>query len=142
MAASTTLAAPLLFYLTITKAGWGLDGAAVAFTICNAATLLGLVAFVVARVKRMEGDAKQTWSGFSKQAFSGWGEYLNYGERRCGYGEHGALHQGGCLKHAKHPKTRNHQHSSVDHHQPGVPAAAHICLEWWAMEIIILWAGE
>jgi len=102
MAASTTAAAPFLFSFLVMQSGMGLDGAALAFVISNAATLIGLSAFVVARAKRLAGDAKQTWTGFSKEAFSGWGEYLQY----------------------------------------GVPAAAHICLEWWAMEIIILWAGE
>jgi hypothetical protein len=80
MAALTTLAAPLLFWALITKAGWGLDGAALAFIICQAATLAGLVAFTVARARALGDGPKQTWSGFSGEAFKGWGEYLHYGE--------------------------------------------------------------
>lgn len=84
MAATTTLAAPALFYHFITRCGMGLDGAALAFVICNAATLIGLTAFVARRAARLAGDAKQTWGGFSKEAFSGWGEYMHYGERLSG----------------------------------------------------------
>ncbi|GBF97494.1 hypothetical protein Rsub_10417 [Raphidocelis subcapitata] len=101
MAAAATAAAPFLFYALVNRAGFGLDGAAMAFVACQAITLAGLVAFVAARARKMEGHPQQTWGGFSKEAFKGWGEYLHY----------------------------------------GVPAAAHICCEWWALEVVILWAG-
>ncbi|KAI8471347.1 MAG: mate-domain-containing protein [Monoraphidium minutum] len=101
MAAAATAAAPLLFWAGIPHAGWGLDGAALAFVGCQAIQLAGLAAFAVARARRMAGDARQAWHGWSAEAFSGWGEYLHY----------------------------------------GLPAAAMICMEWWAFEVIILWAG-
>lgn len=80
MAGAATAAAPLLFWLAIPHAGWGLDGAAIAFIVCQAIQLAGLVAFVVARARRLAGDAKQTWGGLSGDALKGWGEYLQYGE--------------------------------------------------------------
>jgi MATE family multidrug resistance protein len=79
MAAAATAAAPFLFYALITRAGLGLDGAAVAFVACQAITLAGLVAFVAARARKLEGHPEQTWGGFSREAFKGWGGYLNYG---------------------------------------------------------------
>jgi hypothetical protein len=148
MAALTTAAAPLLFWAFISKAGLGLDGAALAFITCQAITLAGLVFFTVARAKALAGTEKQTWTGWSGEAFTGWGEYMHYGE-----GPGGPLGGGlqGLAQHAPlallPPPASAAAHNTLPRpppphaRTPGVPAAAHICAEWWAYEIVILWAG-
>lgn len=102
VAAFTTCIAPLYFWTFIFRLNLGLDGAAYAFICCQLTTLTGLLLFQIWRASRLGSDIKQTWGGFSWDAFKGWGEYLRY----------------------------------------GLPAAAMICLEWWAYEVVILLAGK
>lgn len=130
MAAATTLAAPALFWLLVARCGLGLDGAAIAFVACNAATLAGLVAFTVARAKAMEGDAKQTWGGFSAGAWQGWGEYLQYGEggARAGGGGAVLLVVSCCVCRPRRSEPQP-THRISPPPRAGVPAASHICLE-------------
>eukprot|EP00967_Tisochrysis_lutea_P097958 scaffold144174_cov20-Tisochrysis_lutea.AAC.1 len=43
-------------------------------------TLIMLFGYVAWRTKKLEGKPEQAWVGFDlKAAFTGWGEYLQYG---------------------------------------------------------------
>jgi MATE family multidrug resistance protein len=75
----TLAASPLYFWFLVERCGMGLDGAAYAFVACQASTLAGLLAYVTYRAWRMDGKREQTWGGWSREAFRGWGEYAQYG---------------------------------------------------------------
>lgn len=78
--AASTLLAPAFFWALVHKGGWGLDGAAVAFIMCQVTTLLGILGFVVWHVRRTANSPTSTWGGFSAAAAtSRWGQYLRYG---------------------------------------------------------------
>jgi MATE family multidrug resistance protein len=59
--------------------GLGLAGAAYAYCCCNLSSVVLLGGYVACRSISMRGQPGNTWGGFSRQAFSGWGEYLAYG---------------------------------------------------------------
>ena len=84
-AALSTAAAPLLFWLFVSRLGLGLDGAALAFVACNALTLVALTVAVARRARAARGDPRRTWDGFKREAWSDWGGYLKYGAREEGW---------------------------------------------------------
>mmetsp|Transcript_27021 Transcript_27021/g.73044 ORF Transcript_27021/g.73044 Transcript_27021/m.73044 type:complete len:618 (-) Transcript_27021:837-2690(-) len=72
--------APSWYYLFMTVWGLGLDGSAFAFIASQVTTLIMLFGYVAWRTKKLEGKPEQAWVGFDlKAAFTGWGEYLQYG---------------------------------------------------------------
>lgn len=79
VAGAVLAASPLFFWLLVEQCQMGLDGAAFAFIACQVTTLLGLLGYVVYRAWRLQGKREQTWGGWSREAFQGWGEYCSYG---------------------------------------------------------------
>ncbi|KAL6767870.1 hypothetical protein ACKKBF_B36925 [Auxenochlorella protothecoides x Auxenochlorella symbiontica] len=78
-AAIAVLLAPVYNYLLVLRAGWGLDGAALALDLTEA-TLLVSLAWLTWRFNRgLEGTPKQTWHGWSSAALRGWGSYVRIG---------------------------------------------------------------
>lgn len=61
------------------RLGLGLTGAAYAYGCCHLTSVTLLSSYVAYRSISMKGQPGNTWGGFSKKAFSGWGEYLSYG---------------------------------------------------------------
>ncbi len=54
-------------------------GAATAFYCAFTTYALLMVILAVLHFRRVTGPEGQVWSGFSRQAFRGWGHYLSYG---------------------------------------------------------------
>ncbi|GAX76873.1 hypothetical protein CEUSTIGMA_g4319.t1 [Chlamydomonas eustigma] len=78
--AAAAAASPLFFYSLVHAAGLGLDGAALAFSLCQVTALLGVGGYILRHSKQNWGTPNATWSEFSSQAaFSKWGQYLKYG---------------------------------------------------------------
>lgn len=79
-----TLLSPLYNWFFIHYLEWHLDGAAVAFD-AQIATIAGaMLCYVVVRDTYLVGNPEQTWHGLSKEALSGWGQYLGLALPSCG----------------------------------------------------------
>jgi len=70
---------PLFNWLLIYKLELGLDGAAAAFFCSNLLYALLLVGCVAWRDRQLIGNPRQTWPGWTWQAFRNWNQYLAYG---------------------------------------------------------------
>jgi len=70
-----TLMTPFYLWFFITKCGWGLDGAAVAWDCVQCTSLCGLIIYMLWYNSQQE-SSKRTWHGWSKEAFSDWGTYI------------------------------------------------------------------
>lgn len=75
VSALTNLLHPLWNWLFIFKLGWGFDGAPWATVVSQ--TLMCVLMLAYCKWAKPHDEA--TWAGFSKQAFSGLGEYLKLG---------------------------------------------------------------
>lgn len=75
--AAAALASPLA--LTWGVRTWGADGAAVGLVITYAVSAAVMIAVVVARERRMRGDPKKTWAGWTMASLRGWGVYVRLG---------------------------------------------------------------
>jgi hypothetical protein len=65
---------------TCCRLGWRTDGAAYAVVCCQATTALQITGYRLYRdLVQLKGSPKQTWHGWSRSAFRGWGKYLKYG---------------------------------------------------------------
>jgi len=65
---------PVFLYLFIYVSGWGLIGAPIAMSCCY--WLLAVLSVMYIRYFRLH---EKTWSGFSKEIFKGWGEFIKLG---------------------------------------------------------------
>jgi MATE family multidrug resistance protein len=72
------LVAPLFNWILVVKWGEGLYGAAMAANLAQGVPFIVMVAWTMHREASMKAAAspEQTWHGWSKEALSGWGEYL------------------------------------------------------------------
>ncbi|GAX80512.1 hypothetical protein CEUSTIGMA_g7950.t1 [Chlamydomonas eustigma] len=78
--AAATFLAPAFFYVLVHSLGLGLDGAAIAFILCQVTQASGILGYILWHTNHMRGSSEATWGGFSPAAaFSKWGEYLKYG---------------------------------------------------------------
>ncbi|KAK9834158.1 hypothetical protein WJX81_003586 [Elliptochloris bilobata] len=71
-----TVLAPLYAWALIFLSGLDLDGAALACDLINATNAALLLGYLVWRERRLAGTPQQTWHGWSREAWCGWGTYL------------------------------------------------------------------
>lgn len=76
---ATTLVSPLYNYFLMFHYRLGLAGAAYAYNLSQATSLVLLLGYAVRRDHQLRGRPERTWDGWSSKALEGWGSYLSYG---------------------------------------------------------------
>ncbi|KAK9827634.1 hypothetical protein WJX81_001631 [Elliptochloris bilobata] len=77
---AATLLAPLYSWLLVFCSGMGVHRAAVACDLISATNAALLFGYLVLRERRLAGTPQQTWQGWSRECWRGWGAYLRIAE--------------------------------------------------------------
>lgn len=75
--AVATALSPIYNWYFIYYLDWGLDGAAVAYGAAMLTMAVLTLAVILYRDHKLKGTPEQTWHGWSKRGFSGWGQYMS-----------------------------------------------------------------